>query len=320
MMGGMINSGKVVVFFDGKLIGMAQSVKMNMPLAKAHVAAYTKGDGTFVPAHETKVHAKGKQLALFMKPKGVVGPQYGGKPAAKKWADDLFDAAPAAPKYPNAITHPQEGDKGETITINEPSEQSPPDTWADPKAVATFVPDCDVPAELGGVAFAPWEDAPTSPEGWANVPGQMQDLDEPLMKVAKAASGKPKERAAGVIIEEPDGRVWVMCPTNQFGGYEATFPKGRHEPGLSFQAVAIKETFEETGLQVEITGYWGDIERTTTVARYYRARRVGGSPAHMGWEAQAVKLVPRDQLPSVLNTEVDRKILSLGDELNMKKD
>jgi 8-oxo-dGTP pyrophosphatase MutT (NUDIX family) len=297
----------------------AAARELGAKIAKAHVAAYTKGDGTFVPAHETKVHAKGKQLPLFTKPKGITGAQYGGKPA-KKWDDEPFDAAPTAPKYPNAVTHPQEGEKGEAITIDEPSAPSDPATWADPKAVATFVPDGEVPAELGGVAFAPWEDAPTTPEGWASVAGQMQDLDEPLMKAAKAASGKPKERAAGVIIEEPDGRVWVMCPTNQFGGYEATFPKGRHEPGLSFQATAIKETFEETGLQVEITGYWGDIERTTTVARYYRARRVGGSPAHMGWEAQAVKLVPRDQLPAVLNTEVDRKILSLGDELNMKKD
>jgi 8-oxo-dGTP pyrophosphatase MutT (NUDIX family) len=342
-------------------------------LAKAHVNGYTKGDGTYVAPHDTKVHAKGKlqvakfdhkaplpaeafanvgapaelppvpakpapkpkQMALFTKPSAgsVVGAQYGGKPAAtgwsKPWGKEL-GGEKTAPHYPNAITHPQEGDKGEDITINEPSKPSDSASWTDPQAIATFVPDGDVPAELNGVAIAPWEDAPTTAEGWASVGGQQQDLDEPLMPAVKLPSGKFKERAAGVIIEEPDGRVWVMCPTNQFGGYKATFPKGRHEPGLSFQATAIKECFEETGLQVEITGYHGDIERSTTVARYYTARRVGGSPAHMGWEAQAIKLVPKGQLLDVLNTDVDHKIMALGapageesakgDENHMKKD
>lgn len=324
-------------------------------LAKSHVKGYTKGDGTYVAPHSTKVHAMAKfdhkaplppeafanvgapaqlpassakpapkapkapkQMALFGLPKGIVGAQYGGKPAPKaapKWKDDLDDeegGTYAKPHYPNAKLHPQDGDKGEAITINEPSEASSPEAWVDPQAIATFTPDGDVPAELNGVAIAPWEDAPTTNEGWASVPGQMADLDEPLMIAAKDHTGKFKERAAGVIIEEPDGRVWVMRPTNGFGGYKATFPKGRVDPGLSFQAVAIKECFEETGLQVEITGYWGDIERTATVARYYRAKRVGGSPAHMGWEAQAVQLVPKDQLPQVLNTAVDHKILGLG--------
>ena len=109
-----------------------------------------------------------------------------------------------------------------------------------------------------------------------------------------------------------------MRPTNRFGGYDATFPKGRADDGLPLQAVAIKEAYEETGLQVEITGYWGDIERTETVARYYRARRVGGTPAHMGWESQAVQLVPKALLPKVLNTAVDHKVAAMGENKQSK--
>jgi hypothetical protein len=33
----------------------------------------------------------------------------------------------------------------------------------------------------------------------------------------------------------------------------------------------------------------------------------------MGWEAQAIKLVPKDQLAGVLNTSVDQKIIAMQD-------
>jgi ADP-ribose pyrophosphatase YjhB (NUDIX family) len=81
-----------------------------------------------------------------------------------------------------------------------------------------------------------------------------------------------------------------------FRRYEHTFPKGGLEKGMSAQANAIKETYEEAGLKVEITGYVGDFERTTSVARYYTAKRVGGSPADHGTESQSVKLVPKADL------------------------
>src|SRR3546814_3051951 len=84
-----------------------------------------------------------------------------------------------------------------------------------------------------------------------------------------------KVASSGVIVEEPDGRVWLVGPTNGFGGYRSTFPKGNAEPELSLQANAIKEAFEETGLRVKITGFVGDFTRTTSVARLYRAVRVG---------------------------------------------
>lgn len=58
-------------------------------------------------------------------------------------------------------------------------------------------------------------------------------------------------------------------------------------------AGAIKEAFEETGLMVELVGFLVDVLRTTTYSRYYLARRIGGNPADMAWEAQAVMLVPR---------------------------
>jgi hypothetical protein len=75
------------------------------------------------------------------------------------------------------------------------------------------------------------------------------------------------------------------------------------------QASAIKEAYEESGLKVEITGFLGDIVRTTSVARYYTAKRVGGDPAKMGWESQSVSLVPIHRLDSVITAKADKPLI-----------
>jgi 8-oxo-dGTP pyrophosphatase MutT (NUDIX family) len=114
--------------------------------------------------------------------------------------------------------------------------------------------------------------------------------------------------ASGVVIEEKDGRVWLIHPTNAYGGYEASFPKGGVEKGLSLQASACKEAWEESGLKVRITGFLMDVERTTSKARFYRAERVGGDPTDCGWESEAVSLVPRSHLYDLLNMHTDHGI------------
>lgn len=201
------------------------------------------------------------------------------------------------------ITHPRPDEAGRPVIIKYPSTQTEIDAWADPVAIATVVPDGQVPAELNGVALTPWADYPRSAEGWGYLDGLNEALDEPPMET----SGK--KPAAGAVIFEPDGRGWVVHPTNQFGGYQATFPKGRVDKGLSLQAAALRECWEEAGLQVRITGWLGDFERTTTHTRLYLAERVGGTPAAMGWESQAVSLVPLSTLGAILNAETDKPVL-----------
>jgi 8-oxo-dGTP pyrophosphatase MutT (NUDIX family) len=207
------------------------------------------------------------------------------------------------PSHPNAIHHPNSDDEGDQVMIHEPHHSSAPSTWHNPDAVATFVPGGDIPRSINGVALREWKDHPTTAEGWDYVEGVNEELEEPAFILAPG-----KKASAGVVIEESDGRVWLTAPTNQFGGYRASFPKGTAEPDLSLQATAIKECFEETGLKVEIVGFLGDYERTTSVARMYRARRVGGDPTSMGWESQAVHLVPKGILYEHLNMDPDHNI------------
>lgn len=168
------------------------------------------------------------------------------------------------------------------------------------------------PKELHGVAFEKWTDHPKDAAGWEAQAAKGADFKEPGLPDIGTYENhkgetKPKRRGAGVVIREPDGRVWIVHPTGGYGGYKATFPKGGVDKGMSTRATAIKEAFEESGLKVELTGYAGDVDRDTSNARYYFARRVGGSPEHHGWESEKVTLAEPGELAKLLNRTADRK-------------
>ena len=162
-----------------------------------------------------------------------------------------------------------------------------------------------MPERLNGMVVLSWTDAPTDVAGWEKLAEQQQEaFTEPAIA---SVPGKPP--ASGVVVLESDGRVWVVSPSNQHGGYVNTFPKGKLDLGLGLRANALKEAFEESGLQVELTGFLCDSVRSTSVTRYYTARRVGGHPADMCWESQAVHLVPRNLLSSVVTHPNDQGVL-----------
>jgi ADP-ribose pyrophosphatase YjhB (NUDIX family) len=210
----------------------------------------------------------------------------------------------------SGVFHPSRNDKGERVIISCPTATTPMSAFGDPDGYAVMLPNGQAPESLNGIAFQPWQDVPQSLVEWTQAEGQAK-LEEPTFTPKHG-----KKLAAGVVIIEPDGRFWLVAPTNTFGGYKATFPKGRLEPGMTPQVTAIKEAYEEAGLQVQITAYIGDFERSTTLTRYYLGRRIGGLPTQMHWESQAVMLVPKAQLFSVLNHPNDHAVI---DALNKLK-
>ena len=287
---------------------------MTKLLLKAQVKGYRRADGVWV-----KPHDNGKAAA---KPDAPAAPKIPGFAPKKK----AYYRKPTLPTTPygthrttaskgvptRLVYHPRLGEKGNKVLVKSPSKPTAPETWAANNEVATFTPNGEHPAEICGVPVAPWTGAPKTDAGWAFVKGTKQLNEKPLMVPAG------KRAASGVIIEEPDGRVWIISPTNAFGGYQNSFPKGGTEPGLTLQQNAIKETWEESGLQIEITGVLGDFERTTSVARMYMAKRVGGSPTTMGWETQAVQLAPKGKLRDLMNMKTDQLVLDAY--LGNKKD
>jgi ADP-ribose pyrophosphatase YjhB (NUDIX family) len=198
--------------------------------------------------------------------------------------------------------HPKPNEQGKSILIARPSQPSDLDSWFDPYAVACVVPGGPMPTTVNAIAIRSWKDAPVTTEQWDALASTHRIPEPPFV----APNGYKK--AAGVVIREPDGRIWLVAPSNAFAGYEATFPKGTME-GQSPQSTALVETFEESGLQVRLLEHLIDVKRSQSYTRYYIAERVGGNPADMGWESQAVLLAPPHQLKELLNNAYDMPIL-----------
>ena len=251
-----------------------------------HVRGYVRKNGTFVPDYEKKGAKKPpRQGSLF----GGGG------------FDAMLFAKPKA-------YHPKADDHGQRVPIYEPNKPAMAG-FRDPGRVVTITPGAKLPvASLNGVAFMPWK-PPANPEDWTHVSGQAHLPDEPEPEPLKPG----QQFSTGLVIMEPDGRVWLTAPTNRFGGYRATFPKGRVEADGSstFQSNAIKEAWEETGIKARVVGYLGDVDRKTTRTRYYLAVRESGTPTEMGWESQAVHLVPVKKLRSFLDSPIDHKVVDL---------
>ena len=205
------------------------------------------------------------------------------------------------------ILHPCLDENGKPVVVAHPSGSTDRAAWLDPKRTATLsrtLPP-DIPEAANGIAFS------------ETVPVQGEDPRQWRAITPDAVAGEPNfvlppgfRATSGCVVLEPDRRVWIVHPTNEFMGTKATFPKGRVEPVLSLAQNAVKETFEEAGIVVEPFAFLTDVARRIVVTRYYLARRTGGAPALAGWESQAVSLMPFEQAAAALNREGDQAVLS----------
>lgn len=200
--------------------------------------------------------------------------------------------------------HLKKNDQGQQVELKQPSKASNLKTWDNASQISTVVPGGEMPLKIADLSIESWTDAPRHAADWERLAATAV-FDEPPFK---AKSGK--KPASGVVIVETDGRVWIVSPSNRYGGYTNTFPKGKLDTAeISLKANALKEAFEESGLQVELIRFLCDAERDTTTTRYYLAHRIGGNPADMCWESQAVHLVPRGELERFLDSPKDLPIL-----------
>lgn len=201
--------------------------------------------------------------------------------------------------------HSRRDENGNSVYIHSPTKDLNLDKLHDPNAHVI------IPNKTQIDSMTPWK-SPLVNQNWNDVDGQ-GDFDEPEFKTDSG-----KRLATGAIIHEPDGRVWLVHPTNEFGGYKATFPKGKLESDLNPRANTIKEAWEESGLKIHLLGHAADVERSTSYTRYYHAKRVGGTPSDMGWESQAVSLVPKNKLKDVVTHANDQSLVKAALEFKEK--
>jgi 8-oxo-dGTP pyrophosphatase MutT (NUDIX family) len=167
----------------------------------------------------------------------------------------------------------------------------------------TFLTDPEVFSDKGGRRFLPGEEveadaiggpplvAVEEPDWEKHEDVALPAPSGPSFEDAAGKTGSSLKQSAGVIVQEPDGRIWTFEPKGHFGGYERTLSKGRVDEGQTEQQAALRELWEETGLVGEITGDVGWYRGTTTMTHYFTARRTGGAPwAHDGHETAAVYL------------------------------
>jgi 8-oxo-dGTP diphosphatase len=116
-------------------------------------------------------------------------------------------------------------------------------------------------------------------------------------------------RAAGGVVLR-DGRVLVVHRP-KYGDW--TLPKGKLEPGESWEEGAAREVSEETGLRCDVgpevgrTRYLDGRGRDKEV-RYYHMSTIDEPRAQN--EVDEVRWVPLDEVGSVLTYERDRALVN----------
>jgi len=96
-----------------------------------------------------------------------------------------------------------------------------------------------------------------------------------------------KKEAFGGVLMNSDGKVLLREPSNHFGGYAWTFPKGRRDPGETPEQAALREVKEETGYDAKIVGtIEKGFEGDTTVTKFFKMEVVG-EQGETDWETNA---------------------------------
>jgi 8-oxo-dGTP diphosphatase len=119
-----------------------------------------------------------------------------------------------------------------------------------------------------------------------------------------------KNRSFGGVVINKRKEALLVEPRNHFDGYVWTFPKGRPDLGEKPDAAALREVFEETGIEAEIINKLpGSFAGGTTDNIYYLMAPLS-EKGEFGKETQAICWATKEeaeQLISKTTNHIGRK-------------
>ena len=125
--------------------------------------------------------------------------------------------------------------------------------------------------------------------------------------------------AGGVIVRDTGEREPEVLLIHRARHDDWTFPKGKLEPGESYQACALREVAEETGLRCLLgeelpqTSHV-DHKGRLKIVRYWVMRPIAGEP-EARYDVDLVRWLPVDRAVRLLSYEHDRALLKASASL-----
>ena len=126
--------------------------------------------------------------------------------------------------------------------------------------------------------------------------------------IADKTSGKKsslvlaRANAYGGVVFNDQGEVLLREPSNHFGGYVWTFPKGRQDKGESPEQTALREVKEETGADARIVQKIpGTFAGETSDTEFFLMTLVSGDLTATDWETQSVTWANEEQAKKLIN-------------------
>lgn len=126
--------------------------------------------------------------------------------------------------------------------------------------------------------------------------------------------------AGGLVVSADDPTlVALISHRNRGGGEDWVIPKGHQERGEDLVVTAIREVYEETGLEAEVMDKIGEISysfrlgssRIQKTVHHFLLRQIGGELNHLGdptGEVLQVGWFSITEIEAILAHENERKV------------
>lgn len=126
--------------------------------------------------------------------------------------------------------------------------------------------------------------------------------------------GVPLRAAGGLVWRRAsNGLELLLIRRDRHGGDEWSFPKGKLDPGESFEEAALREVEEETGVRARILRFAGVmqylVQGHNKVVCFWDMEAVGSGVGQDDGEVAESRWMSRDEALSLLSHEQNRELL-----------